>query len=252
MHTTTPGVSRGTEIAHMILFNTRASNRSIYVINCLIAILVTYVKQQSNGHPVGFVTKHPCHKVAYIAIYWLVIARSLARLWGPQFFDSKTMETYSSHVFVIHGQVMTSEQLSDKLSDLTFTKIGVSLGIAAYRQAVRAIMKPRGWNSDSGAPITKPTDPTAVVATMMNHSVEVDKLYYGRAKDGFARILPGDSANSEAMCRNFHAFLGLDVDIGLPPGVGPFEFLNGEDQIKTSTAQWIVGVGSLFPVHSHI
>lgn len=247
-HLSVAGVSRGTEICHMLLTNTLGGDRSLHVINCLFTILVTYVKQNSMGHPVGFVTKHVCHRLTYITIYWLVIARSFARQVGPEFFDEETMETYISHVFVLYGRVMTSQQLSKSILDLTSTHVGFGFGIAQHRQFLTAVMMNEGYDLKKLGALNEESDPKDVIHEMNNHSKQVGQRLYGGSLDGFSKILAIAAARQEDVSRAHHNYLGLGQSLGLEEGQSAYSFLFGEALVETKTAHYIVDV-SIIVIH---
>lgn len=230
----------------MLLTNTLGGDRGLHVINGLFTILVTYVKQQSMGNPIGFVTKHACHRLTYITVYWLVIARSLARLWAPQLFGDVEVETYTSHVFVLYGQVITSQQISKTILDLTHTHVGFGFGIAQHRQFLTGVMMNEGYDLAKLSLINEEADPKDVIHEMNNHSKTVGQRTYGGSLDGFSKILAINAARHEDVSRAHHNWLGLGDRRGLGPGQSAYGFLFGEAQVPTTAAKYIVGVSRFF------
>ncbi|TDL13441.1 hypothetical protein BD410DRAFT_846951, partial [Rickenella mellea] len=241
IHLNVPGVSRGTEISNILLTNTLGGDRGLHVINGLLTILVTYVKQQSMGHPIGFVTKHACHRLTYITVYWLVIARSLARHWAPEMFNEEEVETYTSHVFVLYGRVITSQQLSRSIHDLTAAHVGFGFGIAQHRQFLTAVLMSEGYDLSKLAPMDEQADPKDVIHEMNNHSKNVGQRLYGGSLDGFSKILAIAAARQEDTSRAHHEWLGLGDRRGLQPGQTAYSFLFGETQVATTAAKYIIG-----------
>lgn len=170
----------------------------------------------------------------------MMIVRPLEKYWARELFLDEQVERYDSHIFVRHGEVMTSDDTGKCLRGLSLRFIRFPLGIQNYRQIVKTILLKYSIDVDQHEP---PMDEVKVgVAHQMGHNQETADRHYGVDIETPVMIKHVVDEHMELISRTFHGIIGMEAKCGLKPGEKAFGFLTGKNSVALTTAEWVVDV----------
>ncbi|KAK0475973.1 hypothetical protein EDD18DRAFT_1366707 [Armillaria luteobubalina] len=136
------GGARGTEMTPVQHSNT-VNDRHVFVFNGMLTIVTNYVKTKSiQGHGVR-VARCPSFVVSRLLIllvttvypaathmYMLVKAGS----------SNNSSDFYESHLFVLSGRRMVTDDFSETTREITSTYLGAPLGVSSWRQFMHTML----------------------------------------------------------------------------------------------------------------
>jgi hypothetical protein len=151
---------------------------------------------------------------------------------------------YEPYMFVTRGQMMPEGQLSKNWSDRTLHYLKAALGVRPWRHILKFLLRaltstasnPQGHDID----VLDPPPEEVGTDTGFGHSA-ITGAHYGRDSSLVSGLSGTSEQHLEEICRIFHTFLGLGVDIPRVPLLSSPDAASVTTVISNNSAQLQLG-----------
>ncbi|KAK0439083.1 uncharacterized protein EV420DRAFT_1735655 [Desarmillaria tabescens] len=169
------GGARGTETT-LIQYANTTNDRHVYVFNGMLTIVTNYAKTQSiQGHGVR-VARCPSYLVSQLLILLVTVVYPAAMHLSAYVLSRELSENYASHLFVISGRRMDTQDFTRALTEITSTYLRVPLGVRSWRQVMHTMLVNLA-NVDFASP-DQLDEEVKDIHAMFAHSKDVGEHHY--------------------------------------------------------------------------
>ncbi|KAF9513982.1 hypothetical protein BS47DRAFT_1362064 [Hydnum rufescens UP504] len=210
---------RQTEQQMLFFSNTREAQRNVVAQHGIIQCIFRYNKTQRQTYSSRVIVRTPAHAISKCILRYGALVRPATTFLTRLLYGSASIR-YEHCVFVSYGHMMPEGQLSKNWSARTFQYLKTALGVRAWRHILKFLLRaltstatnPQGHDIDALDP--PPEDMGIDVG--FGHSASTGK-HYGRESDLVSGLSGTSERTLEEICRVFHTFLGLGVEIPQVP-----------------------------------
>jgi hypothetical protein len=210
---------RQTEQTYLLVSNTRLAQRNLVAQHGVVQLVYRYNKTQHQTFSSRVIVRTPAHAVAKCILRYGAIVRPAVIHFTRLLYGEASLR-YERYLFVTRGRMMPEGQLSKNWAARTLQYLKSSLGVRAWRHILKFILRaltsttanPHGHDIDAIDPLPEDVG----TDTGFGHSAATG-THYGRDA-GLVAGLSGTSEQTlEEICRVFHTFLGLGIEIPRVP-----------------------------------
>jgi DEAD/DEAH box helicase len=199
------GVARTTEIQTLSMENDCSYPRSVHIMHGYVTTILRYNKSQQNTQMDKLIARFIPPRFGHLFLYYLVIIRSLERVWAADVFGAGQSSAYKNLVFVRYAKPMLGPQFSKVLYQSTLQYLFVGLGISDYRQLIKAILRiVLGIDYDDG----DDDDKIEVADEIFGHSNQVGTTMYGLSYTDLPNLTSELIRLHQKYCQHVHRWLG--------------------------------------------
>lgn len=177
---------RGTELTSMVFRNTKTRRRNLNILGQTVALMGMYTK---TGALTGSDRLIPLGVDSFtgdMLVQHLALARPMAELFVTFLFPHRPdlHILYRYHLFVNNMEMLNTEALSLDLKSYTLPRVGVGLGVHAWRHIVIAFR--RKLCSNNAQILDEANIERSVRANQAGHSEDTEDRIYGITSDTLA------------------------------------------------------------------
>lgn len=215
------GVARGTEIQTLSMENTETCHRNLLIVHGYLVAALRYNKTQHNAQMDNLIARFIPTGFGRIFLYYVVIIRSLERIWAEDVFGASESTPYKHLVFVQYAKPMESPQFSKVLYNSTQESLHIGLGIHDYRQFIKAVLRVvLAIDYDNGEEDQAVTQVNAI-DTSFGHSSKIGTSMYGLSCTDLPNLTSDLLRLHQSYCQRVHRWLGEGEP--LPKHVDPLD-----------------------------
>lgn len=227
IHLTSGLPLRGTELTTLRFLNSYKDKREMFLDKAshLFILNISYYKGKEQREKETSNIRYLCREASRVFLLYITLVSpfvgflNLAAASSPSSY--KRLLPLSCYFFHHEKQVLTSRELSIRLSTFTNLVLGQRIGIQVYRQLIVAVIREfmgEALNRETLA-LEGGRDPFKDIrALQMNHSTSVEELHYGRSASTFSNVREGVQRRYLEFCLRFFSYFHIsDLDINSHP-----------------------------------
>jgi superfamily II DNA helicase RecQ len=210
---------RGTELVTLRYLNSFKDCRELFLDKSsnLFVLKISYWKGLQNTEKLASSIRFLPKSVSQIILVYIVIATPFIKKLN--ILRKKSTDNnlrLSPYLFYNHKRLITSQDISIKISSLSSLILGQRLSIQSYRQIIVGIIRSFmhiPLSSDYLALEEEREDedsPSSIKANLMNHSIATEELHYGRSKVIFSNIRGNLQIKYLQFCLEYFKFFSLN------------------------------------------
>lgn len=164
--------------------NSQFTAGNIHFFTGYLAFVTAYNKTRHNTGSDKLIARFLPPRLARIVIMYLTLVLPLLRTWAPEIFhDASQIQTFDNQFFVKSGRPMQSQEFTIALYDATSEGLNVGLGLADWRQVIKAIFR-----KIIGMDIDEDDEEESVIDNSFGHSRNVGDAHYGLTYDALPNM----------------------------------------------------------------
>ena len=210
---------RGTELVTLRYLNSFKDCRELFLDKSsnLFVLNISYWKGLQNTERLASSIRFLPRSVSQIILVYIVIVTPFIKKLNILRRKSKDNNlSLSPYLFYNHKRLLTSQDISIKISSLSSLILGQRLSIQSYRQIIvgiiRFFMNTRLSSDYLGLEEEREDEESlsSIKANLMNHSIATEELHYGRSKVIFSNIRGNLQIKYLQFCLEYFKFFSLN------------------------------------------
>ncbi|OBT70933.1 hypothetical protein VF21_10102 [Pseudogymnoascus sp. 05NY08] len=223
---------RGTELTTLRFLNSYKDKREMFLDKAshLFVLNISYYKGREQREKETSNIRYLCREASRVFLLYITLVSPFVGFLNlasmPSRSAYKRLLPLSCYFFCHEKQILTSRELSIKLSTFSNLVLGQRIGIQVYRQLIVAVVREFMGEALDGETLTlgEEATPTSsrgrdsfrdIRALQMNHSTTTEEFNYGRSASTFVNVKEGVQRRHLEFCLRFFAYfhiLNLSAD----------------------------------------